>query len=190
MSVSRCYVALGANLGEPIATVRAAISALRDLPGTQLVSASSLYRTAPVGLKHQPDFINAVVCLDGGEAGVSQGTALRLRSGSAVQSRHSTPAPTDAKALLQALFRIEEKFGRQREPSGARNLARTLDLDLLLYGNQISDDPALTLPHPRMHERAFVLAPLAEIAPELMIPGRGSVKDLLAQCSDQRITRL
>ena len=167
MSVTRCYVALGANLGEPIATVRAAISALRELPGAQLVSASSLYRTAPVGLKHQPDFINAVVAIDG-----------------------VLPAPTDAKALLQALFRIEEKFGRQREPSGARNLARTLDLDLLLYGNQISDDPALTLPHPRMHERAFVLAPLAEIAPELMIPGRGSVKDLLAQCSDQRITRL
>ena len=167
MNKTRSYVALGANLGEPIATVRAAISALRDLPGTQLGSASSLYRTAPVGLKHQPDFINAVVAFDG-----------------------MSSAPTDARNFIQALFRIEEMFGRQREPSGARNLARTLDLDLLLYGDQISADPSLTLPHPRMHERAFVLAPLAEIAPDLVIPGRGDVASLLKLCADQRIERL
>ena len=177
MNKTRCYVALGANLGEPIATVRAAISALRDLPGTQLVSASSLYRTAPVGLKHQPDFINAVVAIDCGEAEVAE-------------SRHSAPPPPDARNFIQALFRIEEMFGRQREPSGARNLARTLDLDLLLYGDQISDDPSLTLPHPRMHQRAFVLAPLAEIAPDLMIPGRGCAASLLKLCVDQRIERL
>ena len=190
MNKTRCYVALGANLGEPIATVRAAISALRELPGTQLVSASSLYRTAPVGLKHQPDFINAVVAIDTGEAEVAQGATLLRRSGSAVQSRHSAPPPRDARNFIQALFRIEEMFGRQREPSGARNLARTLDLDLLLYGDQINDDPSLTLPHPRMHHRAFVLAPLAEIAPDLMIPGRGCVASLLKLCVDQRIERL
>ena len=167
----RCYVALGANLGDPVATVHAAMLALRDIPNTNLVSVSSLYRTAPVGLKHQPDFINAVVAIDG-----------------------VSPAPTDtsadAKLLMQALFRIEEKFGRQREPSGARNLARTLDLDLLLYADEISNDPDLTLPHPRMHERAFVLAPLAEIAPDLVIPNRGTVRELLAKCADQRIARL
>ena len=169
--MTRCYVALGANLGDPIATVRAAISVLRELPDCTLVAESSLYRTAPVGLKHQPDFINAVVALDS-----------------------VSPAQTDkmvgASALMQGLFRIEEKFGRQREPSGARNLARTLDLDLLLYGDQLSVDPALTLPHPRMHQRAFVLAPLAEIAPEVIIPRHGSVVDLLARCVDQRIERL
>ena len=91
---------------------------------------------------------------------------------------------------MQALFRIEEKFGRQRAPNGARNLARTLDLDLLLYGDEISDDINLTLPHPRMHERAFVLAPLAEIAPDLVIPNRGIVRDLLAKCADQSIEQL
>ncbi|MBL0074714.1 MAG: 2-amino-4-hydroxy-6-hydroxymethyldihydropteridine diphosphokinase [Rhodocyclaceae bacterium] len=167
----RCYVALGANLGDPVATVHAAIEALRELPNTHLVGASSLYRTAPVGLKHQPDFINAVVTIDA-----------------------VSPAPTDpmagANALMHSLFRIEEKFGRRREPSGARNLARTLDLDLLLYADEISDDINLTLPHPRMHERAFVLAPLAEIAPDLVIPNRGTVRELLAKCADQRIERL
>ena len=162
-SPSRCYVALGANLGDPIATVRAAIARLRELPDSQLVAASSLYRTAPVGLKQQPDFINAVVAIDS-----------------------VLPAPT----LMQLLFRIEELFGRQRSADGARNLARTLDLDLLLYGDEISPDPALTLPHPRMHERAFVLAPLVEIAPQLLITGRGSVIALLDRCADQRIDAL
>lgn len=171
---ARCYVAIGANLGDPTATIRAAISALSEIPDVKLVRASALYRTAPIGLKHQPDFINAVV-------------AIELNSG-------VSSAPTDKKAnastLMQALFRIEEKFGRQREPSGARNLARTLDLDMLLYADEISDDPNLTLPHPRMHERAFVLVPLFEIAPDLVIPNRGNVRELLAQCADQRIERL
>lgn len=156
----RCFIALGANLGDAVATVNAAVLALRALPDTEFVAASSLYRTAPVGLKHQPDFINAVVEL----IAVS-------------------PAPT----LLDALFAIEERFGRLRS---VRNAPRTLDLDLLLYGDVFSDDPQLTLPHPRLHERAFVLAPLAEIAPRLMIPGRGSVADLLLRCADQRIEKL
>jgi len=156
----RCFIALGANLGDPVATVKAAILALRGLPQTEFIAASSLYRTAPVGLKHQPDFINAVVEL----VAVS-------------------PAPT----LLDSLFAIEERFGRQRS---VKNAPRTLDLDLLLYGDTVSDDPQLTLPHPRLHERAFVLAPLAEIAPQLTIPGRGRVGELLLRCADQQIARL
>jgi len=156
----RCFIALGANLGDPVATVRAAILALRDLPQTEFIAASSLYRTAPVGLKHQPDFINAVVELV------------------AVPS-----APT----LLESLFSLEERFGRQRS---VKNAPRTLDLDLLLYGDTLSDDPRLTLPHPRLHQRAFVLAPLAEIAPQLIIPGRGQVGDLLLRCAGQQIERL
>ncbi|MDP2136069.1 MAG: 2-amino-4-hydroxy-6-hydroxymethyldihydropteridine diphosphokinase [Sulfuritalea sp.] len=156
----RCFIALGANMGNPVATVSAAILALRSLPETSFIVASSLYRTAPVGLRHQPDFINAVVEL----VAVS-------------------PAPT----LLDALFQIEARFGRQRS---VRNAPRTLDLDLLLYGDAVSDDPQLTLPHPRLHERAFVLAPLAEIAPHLNIPGRGPVGPLLLQCADQQIQKL
>jgi 2-amino-4-hydroxy-6-hydroxymethyldihydropteridine diphosphokinase len=156
----RCFIALGANLGDPVVTVKAAIVALRGLPGAQFIAASSLYRTAPVGLKHQPDFINAVVELI------------------AVSS-----APT----LLQSLFAIEESFGRQRS---VKNAPRTLDLDLLLYGEEVRVDPQLTLPHPRLHERAFVLAPLAEIAPQLSIPGRGRVSELLLRCADQQIEKL
>lgn len=161
VDVSRtCFIALGANLGDAAATVTAAILALREMPRTRFIAASSLYRTAPVGLKHQPDFINAVVELS---------------------------AASPAMTLLQGLFAIEERFGRQRS---VKNAPRTLDLDLLLYGEQISDDPQLTLPHPRLHERAFVLAPLAEIAPALNIPGRGAVADLLRRCSTQRIEKL
>lgn len=159
----RCFVALGANLGDPVATVKAALAALRELPQTELVAASSLYRTAPVGLAHQPDFINAVV-----------------------EMIAVSPAPT----FLAQLFAIEARFGRQRGVPGVPNSPRTLDLDLLLYGDLVSDDAQLTLPHPRMHERAFVLAPLAEIAPLLIIPGVGAVSDLLAQCAGQQIERL
>ena len=156
----RCFIALGANLGDPVLTVQAAILALRELPQTEFIAASSLYRTAPMGLRDQPDFINAVVEL----IAVS-------------------PAPT----FLESLFEIEARFGRRRS---VKNAPRTLDLDLLLYGDEVSDDPQLTLPHPRLHERAFVLAPLAEIAPHLTIPGRGSVGDLLLACADQQVEKL
>jgi 2-amino-4-hydroxy-6-hydroxymethyldihydropteridine diphosphokinase len=158
--VIRAYVALGSNLGNPMQTVEEAIDAMAALRGSLLKAISSLYRTAPVGLKHQPDFINAVVALD---------TRLSPRE------------------LLDELFAVEARFGRERS---VKNAPRTLDLDLLLYGDTIMDDPALTLPHPRMHERAFVLAPLTEIAPALVIPGRGSVATLLAACADQRIHAL
>jgi 2-amino-4-hydroxy-6-hydroxymethyldihydropteridine diphosphokinase len=155
-----CFVALGANLGNPVATVKEAIISLRGLPQTRFISASSLYRTAPLGLKNQPDFINAVVELV---------TAL------------------SAPELLESLFSIEADFGRQRSVKYA---PRTLDLDLLLHGDAVSDDPLLTLPHPRMHERAFVLAPLLEIAPQLAIPGRGSVGELFLRCAGQTIEKL
>lgn len=154
------YVALGANLGDPLATVRQALAALGTLPRATLQAASSLYRTAPVGLKHQPDFINAVACLE------------------------TTLPPHD---LLTALFSIERDFGRVRS---IRNAPRTLDLDLLLWGDAVLHDEQLTLPHPRMAERAFVLVPLAEIAPAIEIPGHGAIAGLLPKVADQVIERL
>jgi 2-amino-4-hydroxy-6-hydroxymethyldihydropteridine diphosphokinase len=157
------YIALGANLGNPVATVRAALEALRKISGTEPIAASSLYRTAPVGLHDQPDFINAVAA---------------LRVDAAV-----LPAPT----FLAALFAIEASFGRVRS---IRNAPRTLDLDLLLFGGERHDTPGLTLPHPRLTERAFVLVPLAEIAPDLFIPGHGQVGELLTRVAGQRIERL
>ncbi len=159
----RAYVALGANLGDPVATVRAAIQALRGIAGTHFRAASSLYRTAPVGLHHQPDFINAVAALDIDAAVL--------------------PAPT----FLARLFDIEAAFGRVRS---TRNAPRTLDLDLLLFGDERCATDGLELPHPRLHERAFVLVPLAEIAPDLAIPGRGPVSGLLPAVAGQAIARL
>ena len=154
------YVALGANLADPITQVRAAIAALARLPQTQLLRASSLYRTAPVGVHAQPDFINAVAALD------------------------TTLAPP---ALLAALFAIEGDFGRRRDYHRA---PRTLDLDLLLYEQQVIVSPELCLPHPRMHLRAFVIAPLLEIAPDCRIPGRGSAAAWHPALSRQAIERL
>lgn len=159
----KAYVALGANLGDPVATVRAAIEALRTLPDTRWLAVSRLYRTAPVGLRHQPDFINAVAALEVDSAVL--------------------PAPT----FLEQLFAIEAAFGRVRS---VKNAPRTLDLDLLLYGDQQLDLPDLTLPHPRMAERAFVLVPLAEIAPGLRIPRHGHIEGLLPAIAGQRIERL
>lgn len=158
--MTRAYIALGANLGDPVATVHAATEALRGLPHTQLIAASSLYRTAPVGLRNQPDFINAVV---------------------------SVETQLGARELLDELFAIEARFGRYRS---VPNAPRTLDLDLLLHGDTISNDIQLTLPHPRMHLRAFVLVPLAEILSGLPIPGHGTVSDLLRRCTDQQIEAL
>ena len=156
----RAYVALGANLADPVAQVRAAIEALRGLSDTRLVCVSSLYRTAPVGIKEQPDFINAVARLE---------------------------TDLDAEALLDQLFAIEAAFGRQRE---FHHAPRTLDLDLLLFDDTIIDTPRLRVPHPRMHLRAFVVAPLAEIASDCLIPGRGSVSAWLPAVKMQRIERM
>jgi len=154
------YVALGANLDDPAATVLAAFGALANLPDSRLVHTSSLYRTAPVGIAAQPDFINAVAALE---------TLL---------------APAD---LLEALFDLEHRFGRIR---AEKNGPRTLDLDLLLYGELEFDLPQLTLPHPRLHLRAFVLHPLAEIAPDLCLPRRGNIAAWLPAVANQGIVRL
>jgi len=154
------YVALGANLGDPASTVRAAFGALANLPESRIVRCSSLYRTAPVGMIAQPDFINAVLALE------------------------TTLAP---EALLDELFEVETRFGRQR---AEKDGPRTLDLDLLLYDNQFIDLPRLKLPHPRLHLRAFVLQPLAEIAPNLEIPGRGNINSWLPAVANQGIARL
>jgi 2-amino-4-hydroxy-6-hydroxymethyldihydropteridine diphosphokinase len=154
------WVGIGANLGDARANVLDAIERLSRLPGAKLLQTSSLYRTAPIDSSGD-DYVNAVASLD---------TEL------------------DAHALLQSLFAIEQAHGRERP---YRNAPRTLDLDLLLYGDEIIDDaPGLIVPHPRMHERAFVLAPLAEVAPELVIPGRGAVTALLAHVGDQGIAVL
>jgi len=158
--MNTAYVALGANLGDPAATVRAAFGALANLPESRVVHGSSLYRTAPVGITEQPEFINAVAQLE------------------------TTLAP---EALLDALFDIELRFGRIRAD---KNGPRTLDLDLLLYNDQFLELPRLTLPHPRLHLRAFVLHPLAEIAPDLLIPGRGSIAAWLPAVANQGIEKL
>ena len=156
----RAYVALGANLDDPQAKVRAALDALTHLPQSKVLARSSLYRTAPVGLAGQPDFVNAVAELE-------------------------TELPADD--LLEALFAIERNFGRVRM---AKNGPRTLDLDLLLYDALTVDTPHLHLPHPRLHLRAFVIVPLAEIAPDCALPGRGTVAAWLPAVANQGITRL
>jgi len=154
------YVALGANLGDPSATIRAAFGALANLPESRVTRCSSLYRTAPVGNTEQPEFINAVAALE------------------------TTLAP---ESLLDALLDIEARFGRIR---AEKNGPRTLDLDLLLYNNQELKLPRLILPHPRLHLRAFVLYPLAELAPDLPLPGRGSLAAWLPAVANQSISRL
>jgi len=144
------YIALGSNLQEPLRQLQAGFAALARLPGTQLVAQSSFYRSAPVGYADQPDFVNAMAAL------------------------RTTLAP---RALLDALLGIEREHGRVRE---FVNAPRTLDLDIALYGERVIHEPGLSIPHPRMHERAFVMVPLAEIAPDAMVPGRGRVRALLA----------
>jgi len=159
----RAYVALGSNLGDREQTLRTAVAAIGRLPDTAVTVASSVWATAPIGVDApQPDYYNAVVGID---------TGLPPRD------------------LLGALQAIERDAGRVREPD-VRNAARTLDLDILLYGTRTIDEDGLRVPHPRLHERAFVLAPLAEIAPGAVVPGRGPVSTLLAAVAGQRIARL
>jgi len=146
---SCAYIGLGSNLNDPEEQVRSALAALGRIESTRLCAASSLYRSAPVGIEDQPEFVNAVACVK-----------TRLE-----------PRP-----LLQHLLALEHAQGRVRT---LRNGPRTLDLDLLLFDLRCIDEPGLEIPHPRMHERAFVLIPLDEIAPDLVIPGRGRVADLI-----------
>ncbi|NHC05158.1 2-amino-4-hydroxy-6-hydroxymethyldihydropteridine diphosphokinase [Azonexus fungiphilus] len=158
--MSLAYIALGANLGDPAATVNAAFAALDRLPHSRLLAKSALYRTAPVGIADQPEFVNA---------------AARLET---------TLAP---EALLDALLDIEQVFGRVR---AERNGPRTLDLDLLLYDELRLATPRLILPHPRLHLRAFVLQPLAELAPDLALPGRGRLAAWLPAVANQGIRKI
>ena len=161
MSPVRAYIGLGSNLDDPVFQIRQALEALAALPDCRWVAGSPLYRTAPLGgPPGQPDYINAVAALD---------TVL-------------TPD-----TLLAALQDLETAHGRIR---AERWGPRTLDLDLLLYGQQVSADPRLTLPHPRLQERAFVLYPLYDIAPDLTLPGGGPLSELLAHGPLLTLTRL
>lgn len=157
--VSRAYIALGSNLDDPVSQIRRAFEELAELPSSRVLRRSSLYRSTPVGRLDQPDFINAVVEME---------TALSPRG------------------LLAALLEIERSHGRIREYPDS---PRTLDLDVLMYDHVKSDEPDLILPHPRMHQRAFVLQPLLEIAPDCHIDGHGPLAQLLALCKDQQIER-
>lgn len=173
--MSIAYVALGANLptssGDARGTLALAFEDLARMPGTTVTARSSMYRTAPVDADG-PDFINAAAALD---------TTL------------------DAPALLATLLAIERLHGRTRPATtpptnaaqhAAQHAARTLDLDLLMHGDAVIDTPFLTLPHPRMHQRAFVLGPLADIAPQLVIPGHGRVSDCLKTVGGQGVSRI
>lgn len=154
------FVGLGSNLDDPRAQVLRAMQAMGDLPHTRLLARSSLYRSAPVGFLEQPDFINAVVRLE---------TTLSPR------------------ALLDALLELELECGRTRE---FLNAPRTLDLDVLLYDELSHHEHGLTIPHPQMHLRAFVLQPLLEIAPDCAIPGIGTAAAALQQCAGQQLERV
>ena len=149
--MNTAYVGLGANLGDREATLRRAVELLDDGP-TAVQQVSRFRETDPIGLLEQPRFLNAVACVE-------------------------TDLPP--RALLELLLEIERRLGRVRE--GPRFGPRAIDLDLLVYGETILDEPGLTLPHPRLHERRFALEPLVELAPGLLVPGRGLVKDLLAK---------
>lgn len=155
----RVFVGLGANLGDAVATVRAALAQLAGLPATSWVAVSALYRSAPIDATG-PDYINAVAEL------------------------HSELEPG---ALLAQLQTIELHFGRERP---YRHAPRTLDLDLLFYGQRRVASAALTLPHPRSQKRAFVLAPLADLAPDWPLDGGLTVVQALAALHDQRIERI
>ena len=147
----RAYIALGANLGLREETLRRAVQLLDDTEHVDVFAVSELRKTDPVGLVDQPRFLNGVAAID---------TTLSARE------------------LLDTLLGVERRLGRVR---GERWGPRTVDLDLLLYGDEIFDEPGLRVPHPRLHERRFALEPLAELDPELVIPGRGRVSELLAE---------
>lgn len=160
MSLVTVFVGLGSNLDDPPAQIRRALQALAALPGTRVVRRSSLYRNPPAGYLDQPEFVNAVARIE---------TRLAPR------------------ALLERLLAIERVQGRVRDvPNGPR----TLDLDILLYGDRKVRSRGLTIPHPRMLERAFVLVPLAEIAPGAVVPGSGRIAGLVKRVDASGMIRL
>ncbi|WP_323845265.1 2-amino-4-hydroxy-6-hydroxymethyldihydropteridine diphosphokinase [Microbulbifer magnicolonia] len=158
--MQRVFIGLGSNLAEPQEQLRSALAAMADLPHTGLLRCSSFYRSAPVGPGEQPDYINAVAELE---------TDL---------------APLE---LLDHLQSIEAAHGRERS---VRWGARTLDLDILLFGREQLDEPRLQVPHPRMAERNFVLQPLAELEPQLQLPSGESIQALLQQCPHNRLDKI
>lgn len=158
-AMSEALVGLGSNLDDPRRQIERAIAELALLQHTQLLAASDLYQSEPVGKRDQPDFVNAVV---------------KLRTG------------MPPEALLDRLLDIEQRAGRKRlERWGPR----VLDLDLLMYGDVVRMSVAPIIPHPRMHERAFVLVPLLDVAGDIMIPGHGNVSDCLQKLGPQRLAR-
>ena len=148
---TRAYVGLGANLGDRSAMLRAALEQLDAEPGVRLVAVSAIRETQPVGYLDQPQFLNAAAAID---------TDLPPRE------------------LLDRLLGIERRLGRTRE--GPRFGPRTIDLDLLLYGEERVDEPGLAVPHPRLHERLFVLEPLSDLDATLIVPGKGPLSEILA----------
>ena len=154
------FVALGSNIGNPPAQIRSALRALAGLPETRLMRQSSFFRNPPEGHLDQPEFVNAVAQIE---------TRIGPRE------------------LLGHLLEIERAHGRVRDFPDA---PRTLDLDILLYGGQMVHEPGLVIPHPRMPERAFVLVPLAEIAPDIEVPGRGRIADLAAKLDASGLVKL
>ncbi len=160
MAEIAAYIALGSNLSDPVAQIERAWAELDCLPDTRLTACSALYLSKPVGYAEQPDFINAAA---------------------------SVVTQLSPRALLSALLSIEARHGRNRT---FKNAPRSLDLDLLLYDGLVMHEHGLTLPHPRMAERAFVLVPLAEIAADASIPGHGRVADCLAKVQRSDIVRL
>ena len=147
----RAFVGLGANLGERETALHRALELVAAEPGIEVVAVSSFRDTEPVGYADQPAFLNAAVAIE---------TELSPRN------------------LLERLLAVERRLGRTR--GGPRYGPRTIDLDLLVYGDERVEERGLTVPHPRLHERRFALEPLAELEPELVVPGRGGVSDLLA----------
>jgi 2-amino-4-hydroxy-6-hydroxymethyldihydropteridine diphosphokinase len=150
--VARAHIGLGANLGAREATLRHALELLADEPAVDVVAVSSFRETDPLGVVEQPPFVNAAAELE------------------------TTLAP---RTLLETLLDIEARLGRVRD--GTRWGPRVVDLDLLLYGDAVVDEPGMVVPHPHLHERRFALEPLAELDPELLVPGCGTVSALLAR---------
>ena len=155
------YIGLGSNLAKPVEQIKSARTAIASITGVQELAFSSLYHSLPMGPQNQPDYVNAVMCV-----------ATDL-------------LPMD---LLRCLQNIENDHGRVRK--GERWGARTLDLDILIYGDQEIDLPDLTVPHKGLAERSFVLYPLFEIAPQLAVPGKGLIADLVAKCPLSGLRRL
>ncbi|WP_231759709.1 2-amino-4-hydroxy-6-hydroxymethyldihydropteridine diphosphokinase [Microbulbifer elongatus] len=158
--MTRCYIGLGSNLANPAGQLRRALDAITLIPETRLMACSPFYSSAPVGPGEQPDYVNAVAALD-------------------------TDLP--AESLLDALQAVENRHGRERS---VRWGARTLDLDILLFGNITLSTERLAVPHPRIPERNFVLVPLADLAPDLIMPDGTPLQTLLQQCPENRLQRL